>query len=54
MANLKCRITPRLVAAILRGFCILLFSQCTKKNDPKSAEIHLLLNRLIFVRTHIA
>ena len=51
MVNLKCRGTSRLVAAILCGFCVLLFCQCTKKNNAKSAEIHLLLNRHPFTES---
>ncbi len=44
MANSKYGISSRLVAAILCAFCVLLFCRCSK-NNPKSAEIHLLLNR---------
>jgi len=50
MANLKYRISSRLVAAILCAFCVLLFCQCSK-NNPKSAEIHLLLNRHPFTES---
>lgn len=44
MSNLNYRIISRLAAAILCVFCVLLFCQCSK-NNLKSAEIHLLLNR---------
>jgi len=51
MANLKYRFSSRLVVAILSGLFVLLFSQCTKKNRPGSAEIHLLLNRHPFTES---
>ena len=51
MAYLKCLITPGLAAAILCGFCVLFFCQCTKKNNPNSVEIHLLLNRHPFTES---
>ncbi|MBN1568690.1 MAG: hypothetical protein JXA73_12655, partial [Acidobacteria bacterium] len=50
MSNLNCRFTFRLVAAILCMFCVLLFCQCSK-NNLKSAEIHLLLNRHPFTES---
>jgi len=50
MANLRYRFSSKLVVAILSGFYVLLLCHCTK-NNPKSAEIHLLLNRHPFTES---